>query len=99
MNARLTASLATIICVFSLAARAGQVIESVEVFEGPTPFISFVHAHVSDLAHFEFVQFLIRPKTKSATRPVKVRYARSYLDRKSTRLNSSHEWISRMPSS
>jgi arylsulfate sulfotransferase len=80
MNARLIASLATIICVFSLAARAGQVIESVEVVEGPTPFISFVHAHVSDLAHFEFVQFLIRPKTKSATRPVKVRYARSYLE-------------------
>ena len=23
----------------------------------------------------------------------------AYLDRKSTRLNSSHEWISRMPSS
>ena len=28
-----------------------------------------------------------------------VRKAIPYLDRKSTRLNSSHEWISRMPSS
>ena len=25
--------------------------------------------------------------------------AEAYIDRKSTRLNSSHEWISRMPSS
>ena len=55
-------------------------VENVEVFEGPTPFISFVHARVSDPANFEFAQFLIWPKTASATRPVKVRYARSYLE-------------------
>ena len=32
----------------------------------------------------------------SNTEPVEVRF---FADRKSTRLNSSHEWISRMPSS
>jgi hypothetical protein len=80
MNARLIAPFVTVICVFSLAARAGQVIDSVEVVEGPTPFIGFVHARVSDAARFTFAQFLIFPKTGSATRPIKVRYARSYLE-------------------
>ena len=32
-------------------------------FDGPTPFISFVHTRVSDVAGFEFAQFLICPKT------------------------------------
>ena len=30
---------------------------------------------------------------------VELRWVQQRLDRKSTRLNSSHEWISRMPSS
>ena len=34
-----------------------------------------------------------------ATNNNSLRYRFLYLDRKSTRLNSSHEWISRMPSS
>ena len=51
-----------------------------EVFEGPTPFIHFVHTKVDDMAGFNFAQFLIFPKTGSATRPIKVRYARSYLE-------------------
>jgi Arylsulfotransferase Ig-like domain len=47
---------------------------------GPTPFISFVHTSVSDVAAFQFAQFQIQPKVGSATRPIKVRYARSYLE-------------------
>jgi arylsulfate sulfotransferase len=54
--------------------------ENIKVFDGPTPFIRFVHTRVSDAARFTFAQFLIFPKTGSATRPIKVRYARSYLE-------------------
>ena len=80
MNARLIAPLVTVICVLSIGARAGQVVENIQVFDGPTPFIRFVHTSVSDVAGFEFAQFLILPKTGSATRPIRVRYARSYLE-------------------
>ena len=80
MNARLIAPLVAVICVLSIGARAGQVVENVQVFDGPTPFIRFVHTSVSDVAGFEFAQFLILPKTGSATRPIRVRYARSYLE-------------------
>ena len=50
---------------------------SAEVFDGPTPFIRFVQTNVEDIAEFNFAQFLIFPKPGSATRPIKVRYARS----------------------
>ncbi len=80
MNARLIAPLVAVICVLSIGARAGQVVENIQVFDGPTPFIRFVHTSVSDVAGFEFAQFLILPKTGSATRPIRVRYARSYLE-------------------
>ncbi len=63
MNARLIAPLVTVICVLSIGARAGQVVENIQVFDGPTPFIRFVHTSVSDVASFEFAQFLILPKT------------------------------------
>ena len=53
---------------------------SAEVFDGPTPFIRFVQTKVDDIAEFNFAQFLIFPKPGSATRPIKVRYARSYLE-------------------
>jgi hypothetical protein len=55
-------------------------IGNVEVFEGPTPFIRFVHTSIRDPARFEYAQFLIWPKTGSVTRPIRVRYARSYLE-------------------
>jgi len=55
-------------------------VQNVEVFDGPTPFIRFVHTSVSDVAGFRFAQFRIQPKTGSATRPIKVRYARAYLE-------------------
>jgi hypothetical protein len=67
-------------CVLSTQARERQMVDRLEVLDGPTPFIAFIHAHVIDLAHFESVQFLIEPKAKSATRPVKARYTRSYLE-------------------
>ena len=41
---------------------------------------------------------LAEVETDKATMDIEV-YAKGTLDRKSTRLNSSHEWISRMPSS
>ena len=51
-----------------------------EVFDGPTPFIRFVHTDINDIAGFDFAQFVIFPKTGSATRPIRVQYARSYLE-------------------
>jgi arylsulfate sulfotransferase len=80
MNARLIASVATLLCALSVAAEAGRTVGNIEVSEGPTPFISFAHTSVSDVAGFKFAQFWIQPKTGSATRPIKVRYARSYLE-------------------
>jgi arylsulfate sulfotransferase len=80
MNARLIATLVAVLCVLTIAAKPGQMVGDVEVFEGSTPFIRFVHTSVSDPARFEFAQFLIWPKTGSVTRPIKVRYARSYLE-------------------
>jgi hypothetical protein len=80
MNARLITPLLALLCVLPIAAKAGQMVGNVEVFDGPTPFIRFVHTSVSDVARFEFAQFMIWPKTGSATRPIKVRHARSYLE-------------------
>jgi len=80
MNARLIAPVAALLCVLSIAAEAGQMVGKVEISEGPTPFIRFVHTSVSDVAGFRFAQFRIQPKTGSATRPIKVRYARAYLE-------------------
>jgi hypothetical protein len=39
-----------------------------------------VHTRVDDIAGFQSAQFQIQPKTGSATRPIHVRYARSYLE-------------------
>jgi hypothetical protein len=80
MNARLIAPVATLLCALSIAAEAGRTVGNIHVSEGPTPFISFAHTSVSDVAGFKFAQFWIMPKTGSATRPIKVRYARSYLE-------------------
>ena len=55
-------------------------VENVEVFDGPTPFIRFVQTRVNNVASFKFAQFQIWPKTGSTTRAIKVRYARSYLE-------------------
>ena len=41
--------------------------------------VSF-NASVSDVAGFRFAQFQIQPKKGSATRPIKARYARAYLE-------------------
>ena len=80
MNARLIPPVAALLSVLSIAAQPGQVVRNIQVSDGPTPFIRFVRTSVSDVAGFEFAQFLILPKTGSATRPIRVRYARSYLE-------------------
>src|SRR5689334_19370255 len=80
MKARLIALLVSMLCMLSIATRAGQGIENLGASRGPTPFISFVHLRLSDPTRFEFAQFMIWPKTQSATRPVNVRYSRSYLE-------------------
>ena len=53
---------------------------SARVFNGPTPFIRFVQINIDDPGGFDFAQFVISPKTGSTTRPMSVRYARSYLE-------------------
>jgi arylsulfate sulfotransferase len=80
MKTRLIAPLGVLLCLLFIAAEPGQMVGKVKLSEGPTPFISFVNTSVSDVAGFRFAQFLIFPKTNSATRPIKVRYARSYLE-------------------
>ncbi|PWT78540.1 MAG: hypothetical protein C5B58_15125 [Acidobacteria bacterium] len=80
MNARLIAPVTALLCVLSLAAEPTQEVGNVEVFEGPTPFIRFVHTSISNVAGFQSAQFLIMPKTGSVTHPINVRYARSYLE-------------------
>jgi arylsulfate sulfotransferase len=80
MNARWIAPIAALLCLLFIAAEAGQTGGNLKVFEGPTPFIRFVQTQVSDVAGFRFAQFQIWPKTGSATRPVKARYARAYLE-------------------
>ncbi len=80
MSARLIAPVGALLCMLCIAAEPERMVGNVKVLEGPTPFIRFVHTSVSDVAGFEFAQFLILPKTGSATRPIRVRYARSYLE-------------------
>jgi len=80
MNAQLITPVAALLSVLSIAAEPRQIVGNLQVRDGPTPFIRFVHTSVSDVAGFEFAQFLILPKTGSATRPIRVRYARSYLE-------------------
>jgi arylsulfate sulfotransferase len=80
MKMRFIAPLAAFLCLLFIAAKPGQMVGKVKVSEGPTPFISFVQTQVSDVAPFRFAQFQIQPKTGSATRPIKARYARAYLE-------------------
>src|SRR5919108_6073901 len=80
MGPQWIARIAALLCVLPVVAQPAQIGGNVEVSQGPTPFISFVHTSVSDVARFEFAQFIIFPKAGSDTRPVNVRYARSYLE-------------------
>lgn len=73
---RLIAPVTALLCTLSVAVEAGQI----QVFDGPTPFIRFVRTRVGNVANFTFAQFQIQPKAGSATRPIQVRYARSYLE-------------------
>ena len=80
MKMRFIAPLAALLCLLFIAAEPGQMVGKVKLSEGPTPFISFVQTQVSDVAPFRFAQFQIQPKIGSATRPIKARYARAYLE-------------------
>src|SRR5205814_4155629 len=80
MNSRLIAPMVAFVCLLSVAAEPAQIAGRIQVSEGPTPFISFVNTTVTDVVGFNSAQFLIFPKTGSATRPIKARYARSYLE-------------------
>jgi arylsulfate sulfotransferase len=80
MNSRLIAPMVALLCLLSVAAGSGQITGKIQVSEGPTPFIRFARTTVSDVAGFKSAQFRIWPKTGSVTRPIKVRYARSYLE-------------------
>jgi arylsulfate sulfotransferase len=80
MNARLITAVVALLSVLSIAAEPGRTVGNIQVSDGPTPFIRFAHTNVNDVASFEFAQFLILPKQGSATRPIRVRYARSYLE-------------------
>jgi arylsulfate sulfotransferase len=76
----LIAPVTALLCLLSVAVEAGQMVGNIEVVDGPTPFIRFLHTRVSDVASFQFARFQIQPKRGSATRPIQVRYARSYLE-------------------
>jgi arylsulfate sulfotransferase len=80
MKTRLIAPVAALLCTLSVAVEAGQMVGNIEVLDGPTPFIRFLHTDVRDVVGFEFAQFQIRPKRGSDTRPIQARYARSYLE-------------------
>ena len=69
-----------LLCLLSVAAEPAQIVGKIQVSEGPTPFIRFVNTVVTDVVGFSSAQFLIFPKTGSATRPIKARYSRSYLE-------------------
>ena len=81
MNSRSIVHVAAVLCVLTITAEAGQIVAgNLDVSDGPTPFIRFVHTRVDDVAGFKFAQFRIFPKSGSATRPIKAHYARSYLE-------------------
>src|SRR6266511_6403754 len=80
MKTRLIAPAGALLCLLFIAAEPRQMVRNVKVSEGPTPFISFVHATVSDVAAFRSAQFQIQPKQGSETRPIKARYQRAYLE-------------------
>lgn len=79
INTRLIAPSAALLCTLFIAAAPSHSGGTIEVTDGPTPFIRFAHTRVTDVGSFEFAEFQIKPKTHSATRPIKTRYARSYL--------------------
>jgi arylsulfate sulfotransferase len=80
MNARLITPVLALLCALQVAAEAGQIVEKIRVSDGPTPFIRFVNTSVNDVAGFKSAEFIIFQKSGSATRPIRVRYARSYLE-------------------
>jgi hypothetical protein len=67
MKTRLIAPLGAVLCLLFIAAEPGQMVRNVKVSAGPTPFISFVNATVSDIAGFQFSQK--RGRLRGRSRP------------------------------
>ncbi len=61
---------------------AGQLAGPVQVSRGPTPFISLTRVSVTDASAVSYAEFQIQPKAGSATRPIDVHYARSWLEQR-----------------
>ena len=74
-------SLALAVSFFSLA-QASQPLGPVIAYPGATPFISFVQISIADLSTLKSARFQIAPKAGSATRPINVKYAKRYLQRR-----------------
>ena len=66
----------------------------VDYYGSPTPI-----AQVGNITVTDARTLTIQPWEKNMLQPIEKSIIAANLDRKSTRLNSSHEWISRMPSS
>ena len=67
----LMAPVTALLCMLSIAAEAGQMVGNIEVLDGPTPFIRFLHTHVMRCR-----QLRVRPVPDSAkkgsdTRPIR----------------------------
>ncbi|MEO5719449.1 MAG: aryl-sulfate sulfotransferase, partial [Chthoniobacterales bacterium] len=66
----------------ALQIQAGGIVRSVTIDRGPTPFISLTRVSVTDASTVSYAEFQIQPKAGSATRPIDVRYARSWLEQR-----------------
>ncbi len=68
--------------IFPAPSRAAERRGTAAYAPGATPFISFVQLSVADVTSLKSAEFKITPKSGSATRPIDVRYSRSYLQRR-----------------
>ncbi len=82
MNRRLLALVFSIALLLPGTSRGAERAAVLSYAAGATPFISFVQLNVSDLTTLRSAEFVITPKTGSATRPVDVRYSRQYLQKR-----------------
>ena len=64
----------------------------IQLTSGPTPFINRARVSVTDASTVSYAEFHIQPKTGSATRPIDVRYARSWLEQRGYIGGSRHKF-------
>ena len=70
------------VAIIATQVHAGELVGSIDVSSGPTPFISFAKVSVTDASTVRYAEFQIQPKTGSETRPIDVRYASSWLKKR-----------------